>query len=204
MRRFRAIIELLGVSRLSAVATAAVRDAQNGAEFIARAEEACGFPIQLLPGEREAELAAQGILLGFGHVDGVAGDLGGGSLELIDIAGSQLRRKATLPLGGLRLLDVSRSNMEEALTFTEAEFDRHDWIRADRGRTFYAVGGTWRALARVHMAERDYPLRVMQGYAISPREAIALCEDLRNGKKLKGLETVARARREVLPVGLSS
>ena len=201
LRRFRAIIELLGVSRLSAVATAAVRDAQNGAEFIARAEEACGFPIQLLPGEREAELAAQGILLGFGHVDGVAGDLGGGSLELIDIAGSQLRRKATLPLGGLRLLDVSRSNMEEALTFTEAEFDRHDWIRADRGRTFYAVGGTWRALARVHMAERDYPLRVMQGYAISPREAIALCEDLRNGKKLKGLETVARARREVLPVG---
>src|SRR5688572_26440948 len=91
LRRFRAIAGVLGVGQLTVVATAAVREARDGAEFIARAEDACGFPIQVLSGEREAELAAHGILMGFGRVDGVAGDLGGGSLELVDVAASRLR-----------------------------------------------------------------------------------------------------------------
>src|SRR5690606_34662228 len=201
LRRFRAIAGVLDVKRFSAVATAAVRDARNGTDFIARAEEACGCAIHLLSGEREAELAAQGILMGFGAVDGVAGDFGGGSLELIDIAGSRFRRAATLPLGGLRLLDVSGGNMEEALKLADAEIGRHGWLATDRGRTFYAVGGTWRALGRVHMMERDYPLRVMQGYAIPAHEAIAFCESLRSGNRPKRLNGIARARREVLPYG---
>ena len=201
LRRFRAIAGALEVRHLSAVATAAVRDARDGTEFIARAEEVCGCPIQLLSGEREAELAAQGILMGFGGAEGVAGDFGGGSLELIDIAGSRFRRAATLPLGGLRLLDVSGGNMEEALELVDAEIDRHGWLATDRGRTFYAVGGTWRALGRVHMMECDYPLRVMQGYAIPAHEAIAFCESLRSGNRPKRLNGIARARREVLPYG---
>jgi len=155
LRRFRAIANVLDVRRINVVATAAVRDARDGTEFIARAAEVCGCPIQLLSGEREAELAAQGILMGFGGAEGVAGDFGGGSLELIDIAGSRFRRAATLPLGGLRLLDVSGGNMEEALKLADAEIGRHGWLATDRGRTFYAVGGTWRALGRVHMMERD-------------------------------------------------
>lgn len=201
LRRFQAIASVLEVKRLSAVATAAVRDARNGAEFIARAEEVCGCPIQLLSGEREAELAAQGILMGFGAADGVAGDFGGGSLELIDIAGSRFRRAATLPLGGLRLLDLSGGRMEEALALADAEIDRHGWLANDRGRAFYAVGGTWRALGRVHMIERDYPLRIMQGYAIPGHEAIAFCESLGRGDRAKELAGIARARREVLPFG---
>jgi exopolyphosphatase/guanosine-5'-triphosphate,3'-diphosphate pyrophosphatase len=201
LRRFRAITHVLDVKNVRAIATAAVRDAVDGAAFIAEAESACGSSIQVLSGEREAELAAQGILMGFGQVDGVAGDLGGGSLELVDIAGSTLRRGVTLPLGGLRLIDLTANRMERALALADEHIQRVAWLPASRGRIFYAVGGTWRALARLHMEQCDYPLRVMQGYAISAREAIVFCEGLRKGKKVKGIDGVARARREVLPHG---
>lgn len=201
LRRFRAIVRVLGVKNVRVVATAAVRDALDGPDFIRRAEKVCGYPIQVLSGEREADLAAQGILMGFGDVNGIAGDLGGGSLELIDINGPGPRQTATLPLGGLRLLDLTGSRIEEALTFVDREIGRLDWLTAARGRTFYAVGGTWRALARLHMEERDYPLHVMQGYTIPTREAIEMCEALRKGKKMKGLDRIARARRELLPFG---
>lgn len=201
LRRFRAIARVLGVKHLRVVATAAVRDAIDGQDFIARGEEVCGCPIQVLSGEREAELAAQGILMGFGDVLGVAGDLGGGSLELIDLAGPRPKQAATLPLGGLRLLDLTGNRLDDAQAFADQQIGRLDWLNAARGRTFYAVGGTWRALARLHMEDRDYPLRVMQGYAIPTREAMDLCEALRRGKKLKGFDDIARARREVLPLG---
>ncbi len=200
LRRFRAIAHVLGVKHLRVVATAAVRDAADGPDFIARAEAACGWPIDVLSGAREAELAAKGILMGFGEADGVAGDLGGGSLELIDISGSKLRQAATLPLGGLRLLDLTGSRIEDALSFVDEQITGFGRLAA-RGRNFYAVGGTWRALARLHMDDTDYPLRVMQGYAIPTRDTIAFCESLRRGAKVKGLEGIARARREVLPFG---
>src|SRR5690606_11816852 len=81
LRRFRAVADVLGVRKLRAVATAAVREAADGPDFITRAEVACGTAIEVLSGAREAELAAEGVLMGFGAIDGVAGDLGGGSLE---------------------------------------------------------------------------------------------------------------------------
>jgi exopolyphosphatase/guanosine-5'-triphosphate,3'-diphosphate pyrophosphatase len=79
-----------------------------------------------------------------------------------------------------------------------------NWLAKGRGRSFYAVGGTWRALARLHMEHVNYPLRVMHGYSIATREAIAFCELVRKTKKLSllpGIDEVARPRREVLPYG---
>jgi exopolyphosphatase / guanosine-5'-triphosphate,3'-diphosphate pyrophosphatase len=201
LTRFGAIARILDVKNLRAIATAAVREAEDGPDFIARAEKACGAPIQVLSGEREAEFAAQGILMGFCQADGVAGDLGGGSLELIDIAGSKRRRAVTLPLGGLRLIDLTGNKIERAVPLIDDQVQSVTWLAAGWGRTFYAVGGTWRALAGLHMEEVDYPLHVMHGYAVATREAIGFCEQLRKGKKVRGLDSVSRARREVLPYG---
>ena len=103
LARFKAVARTLEVKRLRAIATAAVREAEDGPEFIRRGEKACGVPIEILSGEQEAQLAAQGIMMGFVEADGIAGDLGGGSLELIDIAETRLNHATTMPLGGLRL-----------------------------------------------------------------------------------------------------
>ncbi|TXM98042.1 exopolyphosphatase, partial [Methylobacterium sp. WL122] len=83
LARFRVLCETMRVGRLFVLATAAARDASNGPAFLEAAEAACGTRIELLSGRREAELSALGVVSGFHAPDGVVGDLGGGSLELV-------------------------------------------------------------------------------------------------------------------------
>ncbi len=202
LRRFRAIARVLGVKNLRAFATAAAREASNGQEFLVNAERALGIPVRLLTGEREAELAALGIQMGFGsNADGVTGDLGGGSLELVDVTAQGRRNAMTLPLGGLRLIDTVGGRIDRAEALVEDCLIRVPWTASGKGRPFYAVGGTWRALAKLHMQHVGYPLGVLHGYALPAKEAIRFCEALRRGKRLRGMEEVARSRRDVLPFG---
>lgn len=204
LRRFAAIARILQVKNLRAIATAAVREAKDGPNFIAKGEKLLGTSIQILSGKREAELAAQGIAMGFRRADGIAGDLGGGSLELIDIAEAKLRRGTTLPLGGLRLIDETKGKLGETASFVDKSLKKVDWLSSGKGRKFYAVGGTWRSLAKLHMARVNYPLRIMHGYQLPLDEAIKLCRSVRNAKKLAslaGIEAVSKARRDVLPYG---
>ncbi len=204
LARFKVIARILSVKNIRVIATAAVRDAQNGRDFIQRGEEAIGARIEVLSGETEARLAAQGIMMGFVDADGMAGDLGGGSLELTDLADDRMKEAATLPLGGLRLIDTTGNKIERATDVIDNALASLPWLRNGAGRTFYAVGGTWRALAKMQMDRVDYPLRVMQGYRLTTREALDLCEQFRKVKKpldLPGITGVARARREVLPFG---
>ena len=204
LRRFRAVSRVLGVKNVRAIATAAVRDASDGSDFIRRGEHALGIKIEILTGEQEARYAAEGIMMGFVAANGIAGDLGGGSLELIDIGDAGLTSATTLPLGGLRLIDTTGDKIERAQPVIDAAIDRVDWLKRGKGRPFYAVGGTWRALAKVHMEQTHYPLRVMHGYSLPIRDALAFCEQVRRAKKLTsvpGIEELARARREVLPYG---
>ena len=202
--RFRTIAHVLGVKNLKAIATAAVREAKNGREFIKRGEEAAGCAIEVLSGDKEARFAAQGIMMGFVDADGVAGDLGGGSLELIDLGGGKLRDAVTMPLGGLRLIDTTGNRLDKAVGVIDEAIAGVPWLKQGQGRSFYAVGGTWRALAKLHMEATSYPLRVMQGYSIPTRAALEFSEALRRNKKpqsMPGMSGVARARREVLPYG---
>jgi exopolyphosphatase/guanosine-5'-triphosphate,3'-diphosphate pyrophosphatase len=143
-------------------------------------------------------------MMGFPEADGIAGDLGGGSLELINIAGGQLRDAISLPLGGLRLIDTTGDKLERAIPIIDEHLDRVPFLAQGKGRSFYAVGGSWRAVARVHMASTSYPLRVMHGYTVSADEVFSFCGDLRKAKKLAGMpgaDELPRARREVLPYG---
>jgi exopolyphosphatase / guanosine-5'-triphosphate,3'-diphosphate pyrophosphatase len=202
--RFKAIARILGVKNLWAIATAACRDAEDGPDFIARGERALGTKIQILSGQREAELAANGIAMGFRSPDGIAGDLGGGSLEIIDVGGEMLRQSTTLPLGSLRLIDASAGRLETAVDITDRQIARAAWLESGQQRRFYAVGGTWRAIARLHMEHSDYPLRVMHGYTMASEDALDFCEGIRKAKKLStmpGVEHISRLRREVLPYG---
>jgi len=204
LTRFRSIARILDVKNVRAIATAAVREATDGAEFIARAEKACGAKIEVLSGEKEAKLVAQGTMMGFIDADGIAGDLGGGSLELIELAQDRLQEAVTLPVGGLRLIDAAGAKIEKALPLVDAAMANVSWLADGKGRPFYAVGGSWRALAHLHMEQTGYPLRVTHGYTIPTAEAIAFCELVRKSKKLStlsGIEDLARARREVLPYG---
>jgi len=201
LRRFHALCKVMKVGRVHAIATAACRDASNGPDFIERAERICRVPVHVLSGPREAHLAALGVVSGVHKPDGIVGDLGGGSLELTDVCGRRVRRGITLPLGSLALQDASKKSLKRADRIVRTELARALPLRAGRGRTFYAVGGTWRALARIHILQSGYPLRVMHGYSISAADALDFARRLRRlaaSNTLANIEAVAEARQPLL------
>jgi exopolyphosphatase / guanosine-5'-triphosphate,3'-diphosphate pyrophosphatase len=199
--RFRALCKIMKVGRVHAIATAACRDATNGPDFIAKAERICGVPIEILSGPREAKLSALGVISGIHKPDGIVGDLGGGSLELIDVRGHRIHSGVTLPLGSLALQDASHKSLKRAERIVETDLFGVPQLKAGRGRTFYAVGGTWRSLARIHIIQSGYPLRVMHGYSIPASEALDFARRLRrlaSANILANIEAVNDARRPLL------
>jgi exopolyphosphatase / guanosine-5'-triphosphate,3'-diphosphate pyrophosphatase len=200
LRRFRQLCDTMRIKRVLAIATAACRDAENGPEFIAAAEQSCGARIDVLSGKREAMLSALGVASGFYRPDGIVGDLGGGSLELVDVCGRRIRAGATLPLGGLALQDISKKSLKYAEKVVSAELARLPSLKVGARRTFYAVGGTWRAIARLHMWQTGYPLHVTHGYSIPAKEALEFARLVRrvDANTLSKIEVVADARRPLL------
>jgi exopolyphosphatase/guanosine-5'-triphosphate,3'-diphosphate pyrophosphatase len=200
LRRFRALCDRLEVAQLWTVATAACRDAKNGGDFIAQAERICATRIDLLSGKREAELSALGVVSGFHDPDGIVGDLGGGSLELTEVHGQRVRPGATLPLGGLALQDISSKSIKKAEKIVKTSLEDAGMLEAGRGRTLYAIGGTWRALARLHMWQTGYPLHVMHGYVMPAKEAFDFSSLVHrvDPEMLSQIEVVTDARRPLL------
>jgi exopolyphosphatase/guanosine-5'-triphosphate,3'-diphosphate pyrophosphatase len=203
LKRFRVICAHMRVGAVHVLATAAARDASNGPAFLAAAEAAIGEPVQLLSGRQEAELSAYGVISSFHGPDGVVGDLGGGSLELIDVKGTNLASGVTLPVGGLALRDVAKGSLRDAKRIVRETLRDAPPLDALRGRTFYAVGGTWRALARLHMGQKGYPLHVLHGYTIMPGETIDFAKIVERvgAEALASVELVSEARRPLLPYG---
>jgi exopolyphosphatase / guanosine-5'-triphosphate,3'-diphosphate pyrophosphatase len=201
LRRFRALCKVMKVGRVFAIATAACRDATNGPDFITKAERICGVKIEILSGPREAKLSAFGVISGIHKPDGIVGDLGGGSLELVDVRGNRVHSGVTLPLGSLALQDLSHKSIKRAERIVKTELTDVAQLSAGRGRSFYAVGGTWRALARIHIIQSEYPLKVMHGYSIPAQDALDFALRLRRlvaANMLANIEVVADARRPLL------
>lgn len=202
-RRFRALSEQAGAEELHVIATAAAREAANGAEFIRQAEDILGTGIRVLSGPEEAHYSALGIISGFYPADGIAGDLGGGSLELVDVRGHAIGEGITLPLGGLRLQDMSKNSTEVAAKLARKELQRAKLLSRAQGRVFYAVGGTWRNLARLHMTSTGYPLNVMHHYELGIESSAGFLAQVATGDldKIKGIERISKSRRALLPYG---
>ena len=115
-----------------------------------------GHKVRVLTGEEDAQFSALGIVSGYFDPDGIVGDLGGGSLELIDLKGAVLGRGTTTPLGGIRLSEYSGGSLSKATAYARKLVREVDFLKTGAGRTFYAVGGTWRALARIHLKLQDH------------------------------------------------
>ncbi len=203
MTRFRALCRQIGAEQIFAVATAAAREAENGPGFIARANEALGAKISVLSGRKEARFAALGVITGIPSADGLVGDLGGGSLELVEIENGEIGDGITLPLGSLRLIDASGGDMSAARKIVEEAFRTSPLLAKLRGKSFYAVGGTWRNLAKLHMAHNAYPLGILHHYDIplSPARSIASLVAGLSSEALKGMATIPSSRADTLPFG---
>lgn len=202
LRRFVALQEQTHVDQVHILATAAARDAKNGPDFIDQVRKITGNDVEVLTGEMEAWYSGLGIKSGFHKPSGIAGDLGGGSLELIGIDRNP-GEGITLPLGGLRLRELAEGSIDEAKKIAQEHIRQSSVEWPGEERTFFAVGGTWRSLGKLHIANHDYPLAAVHDYEIDAEEMLRFCEKVaaKDGNDISGMGAVSKNRRELLPYG---
>lgn len=179
MRRFHLLAEGIGTGPLTAVATAAVREAEDGQDFCDEVRRETGIRIWTIDGEEEARLSAQGVLLGWPGSYGLVCDIGGASMELAEIDAGTVGRRVTTPLGPLKLCDLKGGRKARRILIRDRLAAIRDQLGEQRNRLFL-VGGSWRAIAKIDMARRDYPLHVLHEYRMSPksvRETVKFIEN---------------------------
>ncbi|WP_029008125.1 Ppx/GppA family phosphatase [Azospirillum halopraeferens] len=201
LRRFEQLARGMRVGRLDVIATAAVRDAEDGADFVTAVRDTTGLAVRVISGEEEARTAAMGVLSGTPGADGLVGDLGGGSLELVSLDHGVIGRQVTLPLGPLRLMEASGGRSNGLTRTIDQHFARLDWLEAVRGRPFHPVGGSWRALAKLHMEQTGHPLHIIHHYCVPGDEAREFAALLARQSKssLEKMTSGSRRRIDTLP-----
>jgi len=163
LKRFALLAKGMELTDLTVVATAAMRDAEDGPEFRAEIEAETGIEVFVIDGAEEARLSAQGVLLGWPGSYGLVCDIGGSSMELAEIADGAVGKRITSDLGPLKLEDIEGGRKARAKAI-DAELDRlaaHMGTQRDR---LFLVGGSWRAIAKIDMLRRGYPLHVLHEY----------------------------------------
>ena len=200
MVRYHVIARAMQADPFEVLATAAVRDASNGAEFIAALQERMpGALLSILSGAEEARLSAAGLQCGIVGADGVLADIGGGSLELVQLDPAGVRNAVTLRLGVIRLAERSDGNLDRARDLADADLASLPWLAEGGSRNLYLVGGAWRALARVHMQHVRYPLHIVHCYSIGQDAARDLVQLVTGTVRLDKLAGMPRRRAEDLP-----
>lgn len=196
LARYAQILADLGIDEVEAVATAAPRDAANGAEFLA-CVAALGIDVRLLSGEEEARASAFGAIGAFPDAAGMVADLGGGSLELVPIAEGRCGQGASLPLGTLRLPALrAKDGFARKVGRLLAGLEM-----PAAGTSLYMIGGTWRALAVYVMRAADHPLTDPHGFCLNAKEADEVAKAVQRSEpaRLAQVRGISTMRAEKLP-----
>ncbi|HWE99146.1 MAG TPA: Ppx/GppA phosphatase family protein [Caulobacteraceae bacterium] len=199
LRRFKALIDDSRPTRVFTAATAAVRDASDGPEFRRRVLEQTGLDLRVLTGEEEARYAALGVAAGAPGCEGLVGDLGGASLELVRLDGKRAGRGVTLPLGPFAIAVGGRHDPDRARALTLKAIAPHEKLL--RANTLTVVGGAWRNLALLQMRIGGYPLEIVHQYGVSRAELLPTVRFIARQSRgsLERIPGISRRRLENLP-----
>lgn len=205
IQRFALVCKLTEAGEVHVIATSAVREAENGPDFVKAVEAIIPSQVRVLSGPEEAHYAALGVVAGMPEFEGVVGDLGGGSLELAVVTDHRDISGETHALGVIRLQDDTDLNCDKAADIVKERLGQSDILQQEGFETFCAIGGTWRALAKLHHTRRKYPLHMIQDYEAPASDIIALCEEIvaavKGKKSVAGMDAVSGSRRDLLPFG---
>ncbi len=201
IKRFQLLAEGMDIPPLTAVATAAVREASDGADFCEEVLRETGLNIYVIDGEEEARLSAQGVLLGWPTANGLVCDIGGSSMELAEVAEGRVGRRLTSPLGPLKLSNVKGGKKGLKKHISGILDDLHDRIPVE-GKRLFLVGGSWRAIARIDMLRRGYPLTVLHEYRMTPKSVMETVKwiNAHDLDELRALTGTSQARMVLVPV----
>lgn len=202
LRRFAGLVAALKISDVRAVATAAVREARDGPAFMEKIRKEFGLEVKVIGGEEEARLSALGVMMNGLGAEGIIGDYGGGSLELIAVSGGKVRGRESLPVGSHRLHALS--TRAQRVKYIDAQLDGAKILQGAQGAVFTALGGAWRSMARAHMHFSRYPLRVLDHYAVEGRRALEFAELLSRQGPVSLEKTVGLGRKRARDVGVAA
>lgn len=188
--RYKLLLRHMGVKEAQVVATAAVRDAVNAVEFV-QAVRDIGLPCEVISAQDEAHYSGLGVVSAFPGAKGIVGDLGGGSLELVEVANGETLRAISLPLGVLRV-ECGKSGEQAARDMLKRGLKDAGFDKSSRGQPFYMVGGSWRALARMDMIASDFPLPATHHYRMRPDRVAELRRLADHGGEFEGALSGAR------------
>ncbi|NJM51826.1 MAG: Ppx/GppA family phosphatase [Sphingomonadales bacterium] len=173
LARFAMLVKLMKVDELQAVATAAVRDASDGDAFVQKIRD-LGLPVRILSGEEEAAASGMGVISALPIANGIVVDLGGGSMELVRVSGGKVHESVSLNLGILRVPEYTAQGPDALRKYLQKLTADIPWLWRANNLPLYLVGGSWRALARVHIHISKSPLPIIGNYVIPCRDVAAL------------------------------
>ena len=178
-------------------ATAAVRGAKNGGDFVKAVKEKCGYDLDVVSGETEAALGACGALQG---KDGAVLDIGGGSTEIAVYKNGKCVYGKSIPIGAVVLTQKFGQNAEKILSYAREKVREFgDVPKAD----FYCIGGTCTSLAAVRLKLADYDPEKVNGYKFTQDELFSLVREIsalkvEERKRLVGLQ---KERADIIHAG---
>jgi exopolyphosphatase/guanosine-5'-triphosphate,3'-diphosphate pyrophosphatase len=201
LSRFSTLIKSMKISPITCVATAAVRQATDGQKFCEDVFLKTGLTIKVLTGIEEANLSAQGVFLGWPEADGVMCDIGGSSLEVAEIGNGVVGKCVSIPLGPLNLMPLmlDKKALKKKIDQDVKYIGNHSQFS---GKDLFLVGGSWRAIARLDMERRRYPLKVLHEYRMT-QESVSetvkwiLSKDI---KKLGTVSGLSKSRLRLVPI----
>ena len=183
MKIYRRMIDAYQLDQVIATATAAVRKAENGDEFVRRVKEEADIDINVIPGEQEAMYDYLGVVNTIDIKDGLLMDIGGGSTELVLIQNREKKAGVSLPFGAVDLAEKfnltdkpKKSDLEKLHVFLEGAFSQYPLLAEAKGYPVIGVGGTIRNMGRIHRRMIDYPLEIAQNYRMSRKDVKTVCE----------------------------
>ncbi len=201
LRRFAALAKGMRLPTMTCVATAAVREAEDGPEFQAQVERETGLKLWVIDGAEEARLSAQGVLLGWPEAAGLVCDIGGNSMELAEVSNGTVGRRVTSPLGPFRLQQVpgGKKGLHDFIERTMEGLAAQIGTHHDR---IYLVGGSWRAIARLDMERRGYPMTVLHEYRMGPQSVLQTVQWIgrSNMETLRARTGTSAARMDLVPL----
>ncbi len=188
-----------GAEEVYAFATAAVRSATNGAEFVRKVKALCGVEIEVLSGNEEAEIGIKGAL---GERDGGIIDIGGASTEIIVRKKGKTVYEKSVDIGVVRLKD--RCGRELSSLQSAAKEAVKEYGEVPKGATMYAIGGTATTIAALVLDLKEYDGAKVSGLKIGQAQIQGLISRLVNTTvdELALHPCVPRKRAEVLLGGV--
>ncbi len=180
LRRFIAMGRNMEIASLYVMATAAIRDAKDGPAFARYIEETYDIEVDIISGKKEAKLGAFGVCASMYKPQGITGDLGGGSLELVKVDDGKITDHASVALGSLRMIDESKGDRDKLRRLIDKRFSELQWMEDTKVANFYAIGGSFRALAKMHMTANNYPLRILHEYKVDAKNFLTFAREIAN------------------------